>query len=319
MQEVNKYIQQLLYHHDCVILPDFGGFISNYRPAKIDFVNFNVYPPGKDISFNRNIKNNDGLLVNHIASLEQLSFNESKKIVVGFVKKTSKKLHNGESVSFEGIGKFFFDKHKALQFIPDLSANYLLDSYGLSSFHFAPVVTEENEKQDEIRIRPIRHKEFNRSLFLKRAAIAIPAILVFSVINYNSDRITDQFSGISSLIPFQVQSSTTENEISQKFEIVKERESTIDASDVLNIIPENEEESVLVKKYYIIAGSFLDTYNAGLFADKLRKKKFEPILLPEEKGKFRVAFSGYADKNKALQELARLRDNTEPNAWLLLR
>ena len=36
MIDVTAYIKELLFKHDCVILPDFGGFIGNYTPAGID-------------------------------------------------------------------------------------------------------------------------------------------------------------------------------------------------------------------------------------------------------------------------------------------
>jgi hypothetical protein len=36
--ELNKYISDLLRKHNCVIVPDFGGFVANYRSAVIDKV-----------------------------------------------------------------------------------------------------------------------------------------------------------------------------------------------------------------------------------------------------------------------------------------
>ena len=48
MLEITKYIQELLFVHDCVILPGFGGFVANYRPAKIDENQQIVHPPSKD-------------------------------------------------------------------------------------------------------------------------------------------------------------------------------------------------------------------------------------------------------------------------------
>lgn len=318
LQEVSKYIEQLLYHHECVILPDFGGFIANYKSAKIDYTNFNFYPPGKDISFNRNLTKNDGLLINHIANVNKVSFLESKKVVVAFVKETSDKLNSGETVFFKGIGKFYFNKQKNLQFEPDLSVNYLLDSYGLSSFHFAANELDYEEPKERVikfkeNIRPV----ISGRTFVKRAAIIIPAVLLFSVLNYNSKNIYNKFSGVSSLIPVSViQNNELPNQTIPEDTII----ATVNVENEISTPePELLTPPVPEKRYYLIAGSFLDSKHAGIFSDKLKKSDFSPELLPVENGKYRVAFSAYTDKKEALVELQKIRQTIESNAWMLYR
>ncbi|MDP3003404.1 MAG: hypothetical protein Q8N38_09780, partial [Bacteroidales bacterium] len=34
--DITAFIRELLFGHDCVIVPGFGGFIGNYTPAHID-------------------------------------------------------------------------------------------------------------------------------------------------------------------------------------------------------------------------------------------------------------------------------------------
>ena len=74
---VAKYINDLLYRYDCVIVPNFGGFISNRIGAKVNRVSHHFYPPTKQIAFNVHLKQNDGLLVNYIASVENISFEKA--------------------------------------------------------------------------------------------------------------------------------------------------------------------------------------------------------------------------------------------------
>ena len=71
---IAKYINDLLYRYDCVIVPNFGGFITNRIGAKVNPFTNNFYPPTKQISLNAHLKQNDGLLVNYIASVENISF-----------------------------------------------------------------------------------------------------------------------------------------------------------------------------------------------------------------------------------------------------
>ena len=73
------YIKDLLYRYDCVIVPDFGGFISNKISAKINEQSHTFYPPSKQLGFNHHLTHNDGLLANYVASAENISFEKPTK------------------------------------------------------------------------------------------------------------------------------------------------------------------------------------------------------------------------------------------------
>ena len=62
LQIIDNYICELLYDHDCVIIPGLGGFIANFEPARIIRKQHTIMPPSKKIAFNGKLKNNDGLL-----------------------------------------------------------------------------------------------------------------------------------------------------------------------------------------------------------------------------------------------------------------
>ena len=76
---VDKSISELLYQFDCVIIPDFGGFVANYAGAKIQPIQNTFTPPSKQISFNRNLTSNDGLLANFYSGVEWYLFCRSQK------------------------------------------------------------------------------------------------------------------------------------------------------------------------------------------------------------------------------------------------
>jgi len=75
----DKYIKNLLYRYDCVVLPNLGAFVARNVSAKIDESNNIITPPSKLISFNAKIKENDGLLANHIAIVENISREKAGK------------------------------------------------------------------------------------------------------------------------------------------------------------------------------------------------------------------------------------------------
>jgi hypothetical protein len=47
MVKVAQHISQLLYCHDCVIVPTFGGFVTNYQSAQLNAEKGIALPPSK--------------------------------------------------------------------------------------------------------------------------------------------------------------------------------------------------------------------------------------------------------------------------------
>ena len=69
MKELAQHIEALLLENDCVIIPDFGGFIAHYSPAKIDSDTGQFLPPCRTIGFNAQLILNDGLLTQSYMSV----------------------------------------------------------------------------------------------------------------------------------------------------------------------------------------------------------------------------------------------------------
>ena len=85
--KISYHIFNLLQEHDCVIVPNFGALVCRNISAKISSDKSKIYPPNKEISFNRSLVKNDGLLINHISYSEKLSMKKlRKKLVIGLIK-----------------------------------------------------------------------------------------------------------------------------------------------------------------------------------------------------------------------------------------
>ena len=65
--DIVRHINNLLLKHNCVIVPGLGGFVANYKSARIHPVNHTFTPPAKEIVFNTGLKHNDGILATYIA------------------------------------------------------------------------------------------------------------------------------------------------------------------------------------------------------------------------------------------------------------
>ena len=86
-QDIPKHINNLLYNHECVIVSGLGAFIINEEGTIIDEKKNLFTPLKKIISFNSEIKKNDGLLANYISEIENISFEEACIKIASFVNK----------------------------------------------------------------------------------------------------------------------------------------------------------------------------------------------------------------------------------------
>ncbi len=136
--KIEKHIARLLRNYDCVIIPGLGGFVANYSPSQFNMAKGLLSPPSKAIIFNRNLINNDGLLVNHLSVNENLSYSEAAAFVSEYVTICKNQLSSGKRIEFEELGVLYEDNEKTLQFRPDFSVNFLTESFGLY-----PVVAKE--------------------------------------------------------------------------------------------------------------------------------------------------------------------------------
>ncbi|WP_372648365.1 SPOR domain-containing protein [Draconibacterium sp.] len=143
-----KEIYTLLLQHDIVIIPGLGAFVSEYRPAEISDESDEIKPPSKTISFNGQLKNNDGLLVGHIAEKLHIShFNA----LVRIEKERDEmlfKLDKGDKVFVEGVGALSHNEQGEIVFEASEEENMLLDSFGLGAMSISepePVEIQEEE------------------------------------------------------------------------------------------------------------------------------------------------------------------------------
>lgn len=148
MTSVEQLIGNLLLRHNCVIIPSFGGFVAKRVSARVDYDNGTMLPPGKSILFNRQLLNNDGLLINEFAKENQVSYDEASQELDAKVVQWQSILKEGGRIEIERVGNLFYDEERNICFEQDRFANLLLESFGLGSVHF---VSEED-------VRIVEHK-----------------------------------------------------------------------------------------------------------------------------------------------------------------
>lgn len=136
--DLTTHIERLLFLHDTLVIPGFGGFTATRSPAAADYTNGTVSPPSKTLSFNENLTVDDGVLVNDIAQTHQLGLDEARRVVQDFVDRTQALLNQREIVNLAGVGRLYKNYVQKIQFLPDAS-NFSADAYGLPPLQFSPI------------------------------------------------------------------------------------------------------------------------------------------------------------------------------------
>jgi len=162
--KIAKYIGDLLYDYECVVIPGLGGFLTNDNPVSINEVTYSFSPPFRKIHFNVYLRTNDGLLVNHIAQQEQIGYKTAKQKVDQFVFQCHNALETGRRIKFQNIGSLYYDGDKNIVFAQDIRVNFNSNSFGLSSV-VSPAIRRET---DEEKVRKVVKSAFDKSSTRKK-------------------------------------------------------------------------------------------------------------------------------------------------------
>jgi len=260
---IEPYIAQLLYRYQCVTVPGFGAFLTEIQSAQLVESSNSFFPPKKMISFNAYLKNNDGLLANHIAQAEKTSYEYAISAIQYEVFNWKKALQENGLFSIKNVGNFTLNADKNLIFTPYDQTNYLTNSFGLSAF-VSPMVKreifeqkiealEENIKEEEvIALIPERR---NASKYLKYAAIFVLGLGLTGTIGYPiyQQQIADETILVQQSVQKQVQ-----NKIQEATFFIK--------SPIPAVTLTVKEEKM---SYHIMAGAFREEKNAQKAFKKL--------------------------------------------------
>ena len=295
------YINDLLYRYDCVIVPDFGGFVTNRIGSKMDKNTHTFYPPTKQITFNSHLKHNDGLLANYIASAENISFEKAATAISLSVIKWQNKLQS-DSVEINNLGVLSLNEEKQIVFEPNTTVNYLTESFGLATFESSAVA---RYKQQVKPLVPVFEKEEKKGVpaFIKYAATAA-ILLTLSFAGYNGYHNNKQKEVLAN------QEKALEKKIQSATFVISNPLPTIS----LNVAKETS------KPFHIVAGAFQFVENAEKKVKQLKAKGFDARIIGVNKwGLTQVTFNSYSDRNEATNQLYKIQDTISEDAWLLIK
>jgi hypothetical protein len=348
----SHYISELLYDHDCVVVPRFGGFVCTYIPAKIHPGQHIFTPPSKQVFFNRHLQNNDGLLTDTIAASVPCSFEEAQKEVDLFVSAIKSEFSSGKKIELPNLGTMHLDPEGNISFESNPDVNFLVGSFGLSSFQTMPVIREKSEVVPEPVVRnlnpePAENVQSGVSRVWKVAAmISLPLIAAGILFTFNDNLRGSALAGlgISSGKPSLYQTDTwftvpsdsdKRNEIrpdaAGNFRLDLDENSPGIVVNIHKAAPDTTRvemnvsgdqpriQSVERGKYYVIGGAFGVPQNAENYRRALIGKGYKATVLDNLNSKLtHISIASFDSKEEAMQFLSTIRMDI-PEAWLLKR
>jgi hypothetical protein len=315
--KIEVYISQLLYRYQCVTVPGFGAFLTEIQSAQLNESTNSFFPPKKMISFNSRLKNNDGLLANHVAQAENTSYGFAVSAIAFEVQTWRQALEENGVISLKNIGELRLNSENNIVFTPNDQTNYLATSFGLAPF-VSPLVKKEmfEKKIEQIEREPVALYENDEprssGSFLRYAAIFVLGLGITGSIGYPLYQ--NQIAAQTLVVEGNVQKKV-QNKIQEATFVIQNPMPAV----TLAVDSAKVETAEKLMPYHIMAGAFRSEANAKKAYNQLIKDGYKARMLGENKhGLFPVLYGSYATMNEAEKAQKEIQKGENPDAWILV-
>ena len=328
MIELSKHIEILLLKHNCVIVPQLGGFIAQDVPARYIPEENLFLPPHRTVGFNPQLTLNDGLLVQSYMQAYDTYYPETLLLIEQAVSNLNAELQQQGEYNLNGIGKLTLNVDGVYNFTPNEAGILSPDLYGLDAVSVKLNNTSNQEEQNEEEKDNARFtsntKNYTFSInreFANYVAAAVVAIFFYFVwatpITDNSNITPQQASllfphtvqhvqkAIPEFVPIENDSLAnynTNGPITNSSNTVKEEIQPIDSKD-----------------YSIVLVSCIPMKNAEAFVQELKEEGIEDVSILTKRNMIRVVYGAYSSEANAYLDLVKLRKQHPifGDAWIL--
>lgn len=313
--KIELYIAQLLYRYQCVTVPGFGAFLTEIQSAKLNESSNSFSPPKKMIAFNANLKNNDGLLANHIALAEKTSYEYAVSKIQYEVFNWKKAFEENELISIKNVGDLRLNADHNIVFTPYDQTNYLTSSFGLAPF-VSPLVkrtifekeVEAIKEKETITLIP-EEETRTANPYLKYAAIFVLGLGLAGSVGYPMYQ--NQIASETILVETAVQKQV-QNKIQQATFFIE--------SPVPAVTLSLKSDKEMKMPYHIMAGVYREEKNANKTLRILNRLGYDAKrIAPNKNGFFPVLYGSYATFAEAEKAKKEINEKHNPEAWILIQ
>lgn len=346
---ITKYIAELLFDYDCVIVPEFGAFISKETSASLDYVNNLLTPPSKEVVFNGQLFSDDGLLVGYVAEKQDISMTEAAKMVHEFSMRSLAVVEASGVLRLDDLGVLSRLDDSDYVFQLDENMNLLGDAFGLATLKAQPIYRRETYKhiaeqiaterkakntvitvhEEKKEIKPHQVNRHNYKWF-RAAACSMMIAMALVFLGWGADKNDSKFASWNPLF-YSSPNEFVVKCLGEKMEAVTsanvelfsplEMNLPLFKTEVTYLQPRDREALKPVDDsfYYIIGASMKNEAAARKCVQQFQSLGFETaVALPmNDKGNVRVAYEFVKGKDMALKRLEIIKKEYNEAAWLL--
>lgn len=131
MTEFYTFLEHLLYDHECVIIPQFGGFVVNAQDFQFNAQEGKIYPKRKCVAFNEKLKTDDRFLTTEWAKKKSISQKEASIEITAISKELKSQISTQGYLTIGELGAFTLNSENRLSFSPNPDFNADLSVFGL--------------------------------------------------------------------------------------------------------------------------------------------------------------------------------------------
>ena len=344
--ELDRHIEILLLSNDCVIVPNFGGFMVHHVDACYDEEEKLFFPPSRTLGFNPQLTMNDSLLVQSYIATYDISYPDALKAIEKDVNELRQHIDHDGHYDIIGIGKLVLNSTGSIVFEPCEAGILTTELYGLSSFEIsrrqvlpqpglstdaitvetkAVNVTsnDEHTEEEHYLVASTIDDEHTSTYSIKvwrNIAAACVAILCFFLAstpldNHDSTLVKSKIDThlLDQIIPKEM----IGNLHSAKFTRTEKQPATqrkITARDTSSVVCKYTGSQY----FTIVLASHVTKKNASVFIHQLHHKGFPLASLYTKNKVNRVIYGKYASMNKAYNALCQLHHHDDfSEAWIL--
>jgi hypothetical protein len=308
--QLSQYISELLYRYECVVVPGLGAFLTHKVSAEIDAQAQVFSPPKKRLSFNEQLQQNDGVLANHIATSEKVSYENALAKIAKQVAEIQQSLKQNETVSIKYVGDLSRRKTGTLEFEPSYHLNYMTAAFGLSQF-VSPEVKRDlplksaGAKEKEKTLILVSRKRLTNAV-IKYAAVAV---ILFGLGGFMVSNAYIQHIEKENIVAQEKARIALDNQI---------QEATFLVNTPLPAITIDIEKPS--GNYHIVAGAFRVKANSERKLRQLKRLGFNARLIGQNRfGLHQVVFESYKERRAAERALYNIKRTQDPASWLLIK
>jgi len=326
MIELDRHIEILLLSNDCVIVPDFGGFMAHHVDARYDEADGTFLPPLRTLGFNPQLKMNDSLLAQSYIEAYDISYPESIRRIEDEVAELKQHLETNGSFELNDLGTLRMNAEGKMEFEPCEAGILTPELYGLSSFEMKQLQTQQAVEEEEVATEiPMTNVEKDETLvkesditikmsWIRNIVAVAAAILAFFMIGTPISNSNIQQSSFIHIKASQPQpTAPTHEAVPTQAENSETDENATETSEASEQVEPQKTYS-----YTLVLASQVSKKNANNFIATLQKAGFNDARILETT-MTRVVYGTYATENEVYNAQQQLRAKSRhfKEAWVM--